>query len=327
MTDKIKNIAGLQHIEQADAIYRIHYPYNLSPVMDKPVTCFMTCESSRILPQHVFGIDHLGNLGSASGITIVTPSNWSKDGLVRCGIHPDLITVIPHGVDATIFSPATPESKNAIKKALHWEDRFVFLNIGSMSSNKGIDILLKAFAIVNSKYPETLLCLKGSNSLYSSSEVLREASHLLNAEEIERVTNNTHYLGSDMPFSSIANLYQAADVYVAPYRAEGFNIPVLEAAACGTPIICTSGGPTDDFTIDSFTMRIESTLVSLDEDTFLEPSLDHLVHLMNKIIEDADFRENAAIYGPLNTFLNFSWEIIVESLIGAITATTPADGI
>ena len=44
------------------------------------------------------------------------------------------------------------------------------------------------------------------------------------------------YTGGTYSCDKMADLYRAADVYAAPYRAEGFNLPVLEAAACGVPV-------------------------------------------------------------------------------------------
>ena len=48
-----------------------------------------------------------------------------------------------------------------------------------------------------------------------------------------------------------------------PYTAEGFNMPCLEAAACGTVVICTQGGPTDHFTRPEFTLQVQSTMQSV----------------------------------------------------------------
>jgi len=84
MTDTIKNIAGLQHIEQADAIYRIHYPYNLSPVMDKPVTCFMTCESYHILPNMSLALIILAILAQRAALRLSPPQTGPKT--VWCGV-------------------------------------------------------------------------------------------------------------------------------------------------------------------------------------------------------------------------------------------------
>ena len=83
----------------------------------------------------------------------------------------------------------------------------------------------------------------------------------------------------------MAHLYNSADVLVSPYKMEvscaqpfvsrrsptlelspqGFNLPVLEAGACGTPVVVTKGGPTDDFTDASWAVRVNSTLHQHDD--------------------------------------------------------------
>ena len=54
-------------------------------------------------------------------------------------------------------------------------------------------------------------------------------------------------ISGHLNLAQLNSLYNAADVYVTPYRAEGFNLPALEAQACGTPVVATRGGATDDF--------------------------------------------------------------------------------
>lgn len=62
-------------------------------------------------------------------------------------------------------------------------------------------------------------------------------------------TNNPPIVYTDetLTDSDLARLYRSADVVLLPYRGEGFCLPALEALACGTPVIVTAGGPTDDF--------------------------------------------------------------------------------
>jgi glycosyltransferase involved in cell wall biosynthesis len=94
---------------------------------------------------------------------------------------------------------------------------------------------------------------------------------------------------------------------------------VLEAAACGIPVICTSGGSTDDFVADAFCRTIDSRRVPCkyhDADGFqLDPSLEHLIALMSAAIEDAAWRTRAAEAGPRHAAAGFTWDAVVSLLV------------
>ncbi|KAJ3024471.1 hypothetical protein HDV00_000914 [Rhizophlyctis rosea] len=61
----------------------------------------------------------------------------------------------------------------------------------------------------------------------------------------------------------MCKLYNAADCYISPYTAEGFNLPVLEALACGIPVVVTKGGPTDDFTCPEVAKYVPAGIYSV----------------------------------------------------------------
>jgi glycosyltransferase involved in cell wall biosynthesis len=115
----------------------------------------------------------------------------------------------------------------------------------------------------------------------------------------------------------MAALYQAADAYVSPYQAEGFNMPVLEAMACGLPVICTKGGPTDEFTHPDFARRIDSTLVAMKEEDKLRlaPDVDHLIALMADVVGNGAFLEQARTAGPAFVATRFTWTHVVDRLL------------
>jgi glycosyltransferase involved in cell wall biosynthesis len=188
-----------------------------------------------------------------------------------------------------------------------------------MTPNKGIDLLLKAFAETSRTFRDARLVLKGFDQLFSSKDRVLAAIKDLPTHDQARVVENCIYLGEPVTNQEIARPYQAADAYVAPYRAEGFNLPELEAAACGIPIICNGDGPTEDFVTDLFCRKIESKYVACkyhDEDAnVLEPNLDHLVNLMNAIIEDATWRKGAAQSGPMHVAAHFTWDSVVSNLV------------
>ena len=179
-------------------------------------------------------------------------------------------------------------------------------------------MLLQAFAVVCQKFPHVRLVLKGLDSLYASEKFLHKNLQMIPYGDRQRVIDRICYFGEPFSFGKMAMLYQAADVYVSPYRAEGFNLPVLEAAACGVPIICTRGGATDDFVTNRFTRGIESRKLSSqlnDQEIWrLEPNLEHLIALMVSAIEDNIWRKQAGEAGPLHVRANYTWDCAVDEL-------------
>lgn len=318
----LRNISAPQVNQPTDITFRIFNPFNFCSSSDGRTYVFITSEYGCIEPSalNLAGYASFKEAHENSDIVLITPSEWSKQGLIQFGAVADRIRVIPHGFDPHIFNILPSEERTTLRKKLGWEDHFVFLQIGAMTGNKSIDLLLKAFAAVVEKYPKARLALKGLDSMYFSSDNLLNASETLTESEAERVFENIVYLGDSMSFVEIAHLYQAADAYVSPYEAEGFNIPVLEAIACGLPVICTRGGATDDFTHPDFTLSIESrpvyvTFESGNIGMGLEPNYDHLVTLMTDLIEQPDFIAHARYAGPQFVANQFTWQHVVDRLI------------
>jgi glycosyltransferase involved in cell wall biosynthesis len=117
----------------------------------------------------------------------------------------------------------------------------------------------------------------------------------------------------------MADLLRAADFYVSPYLAEGFNLPVLEAAACGVPIICTAGGATDDFTEPSFAWRIRSRLAQVlttmaPVGEVMQPDLDHLIFLMRRATNEPDEARRMGAAGAAHVAQNFTWDRVTDRL-------------
>ena len=74
--------------------------------------------------------------------------------------------------------------------------------------------------------------------------------------------------------AQLIELYRSCDVLVHPYRGEGFAMPVLEAMACGLPVIVTAGGPTDEFCPPDAGWRIRSRrCIRSMRPTWIGPSL------------------------------------------------------
>jgi glycosyltransferase involved in cell wall biosynthesis len=96
----------------------------------------------------------------------------------------------------------------------------------------------------------------------------------------------------------------------------------LEAAASGLPIICTTGGATDDFVTDAFARKIHSRKISAwlnaQEIFGLEPSLEHLGELMIAVAQDDAWRKRAAEAAVLHVQSKFTWDHAVDALLRAL---------
>jgi glycosyltransferase involved in cell wall biosynthesis len=302
-----------------DVLWRVAFPYNLQSIGENTYV-FATSECYIVPDCFIVGNQSVFQAIKNSQSTIVTCSNWSLEGFLRSGIPIERTSLVPLGFNPDLCKPLEDECRKQLRSSKHLEDYFVFLNIGAISENKGVDILLKAFACVASQYPQARLFLKGLDNLYSSRSNLDYLLNGLTETEKNLVLPKLIYNGDTLSFADCAQLYQLADAYISSYRAEAFNLPVLEAAACGLPVICTQGGSTDDFTHPNFALTIESQKVfrvtrGIGAHWILEPSCEHLVAQMIEVIENHQFRTQAKQLGPAFVGERFTWSKVTDRLL------------
>ncbi|HSD43267.1 MAG TPA: glycosyltransferase family 4 protein [Burkholderiales bacterium] len=302
-----------------DAVYRIDFPFRLHAGPARRVFVFGTSET-RTFPPGYLAYDEQGSGTGrvADSVEIVAPSGWSRSGFIEAGFEPARVHVVPHGIEPIDYWHPELDEKTAVRKRLKLpDDAFVFLNIGGMTGNKGIAHLLVVFGRHKSRYSQSLLLLKGAEFLYKGQmeERVREAKSMDRAAT-DAALQSVVYVGKDLLPEDLSALYRAADAYVSPYHAEGFNLPVLEAIASGLPVIATAGGPTDDFCRDEFALRIESRLVTHPDGItkHLDPSLDGLLECMAQVVEREELRKSAATAGPEWAATHYSWRAVTERL-------------
>jgi glycosyltransferase involved in cell wall biosynthesis len=167
------------------------------------------------------------------------PTNYVHRIYVESGIDPARIQVIPNGVDTEFFKPGLGPYSILSNKS------FKFLFVGGTIHRKGVDVLLQVYQETFKAQDDVVLVIKdmGTQGLYEGQglgDKIREVQR-------DPDTPSIVYMDMDLTDSEMAQLYNACDCLVHPYRGEGFGLPVLEAMACGLPVIVTAGGATDDF--------------------------------------------------------------------------------
>lgn len=301
--------------EPAVSTLRLAFPFDFRPAASGMTFVFATCET---------GVEP-GQLNpplapaaiDISRVRLITPSGWSRRGFIRWGFPAEAIRVVPHGANARLYAPDR-RRREAARKRLGLSG-VVLLSLGAMTGNKGIDILLRAFARLIRNRPDVKLLLKGADQLYGSQAYVARALQDLAPADRAAVQSRLVYVGGIGSVAEVADLYQAADIYVAPYRAEGFCLPVLEAMASALPVICTSGGPTDEFTSDACAARVASVeRVEPGGGHSLEPDLDALVGHLERAVADADWRRAAGAAGRKRAVDSYSWDDVTQRLLDAI---------
>jgi glycosyltransferase involved in cell wall biosynthesis len=331
----ILNLKYVDHKTRIDIIYRISFPINTSTFVnnvkyqqDNPILVFYTSEF-QMIPDSNFcfgfksekyvGFDYFLEQCKNRRIIPITPSKWSSMALKRHGYDP---LVIPHGVDVTKYY-YTRENKNSFRESYSIPlDAFVYLNIGAATQNKNIKSIIKAFYNLAQLKENVHLVLKGIEGLYSCGDrILGYIKELIGEQVIDRkvwkrIKQRFIYIPDTLDYIEMNNLYNACDCYVSPYIAEGFNMPVLEAIACGLPVIVSKGGPTDDFTNDDFALYPQTVSLKTTTDQYLLVVDDlSLQEKMLYVINNPEFVENVKKVGPLFVKENFTWDKVVEKLL------------
>ncbi len=170
---------------------------------------------------------------------VYVPSEYVRRGYLEAGVPAGIVEVIPNGVDHASFTPDGPRAELEVRAGC------VFLFVGGTIWRKGIDLLLDAWAKAFGPGDDVLLVVKdfGIGSHYRGQTHGDAIHELIARDDVAPLL----YLDREIPADALPALYRAADVLVAPYRGEGFCLPVLEAMACGVPAIHTGIGPTIEF--------------------------------------------------------------------------------
>lgn len=304
-----------------DVTYRIGLPLRFDPAPHGRVFVFGTAELRTITAAGIADGETLLAAQARSDAHVVTPSRWSADGFVASGFPPARVHVVPHGVEPRLFHPPSAEERADARRSVD-PNAFVFLHIGAMTGNKGLTALLTAFARLLPHAPHARLWLKGSDALFSSRALLDEAAAALPSETRRGLEGRIDYVGGALTSRDLARLYFAADAYVSPYRAEAFNLPVLEAMACARPVICTGGGPTDDFADHATAFVLPSRhRVVRDHDQLgreLTPDDDALLAALRAVVDQPAAARARAEAAALRVASAFTWDRVVERLCAVL---------
>lgn len=225
-----------------------------------------------------------GNRVFRKATVIITLSENYKRYLVSGGLPREKIEVIPCGVDTELFNPKV--------SPIDFGDDFesLILYVGRISSQKGLDVLLKAFPEILREHPDTLLAIIG---LCDQPAFWRKILF-----DLRNVKNHVKFFGS-MSQDLLAKYYKTADLLVFPSRYESFGMVPLEASACGTPVVSTFAGAVEDVTKKvAYLVENEKPL--------------HLAKSVNYLLSNDDIRKKMGWQAAELVAKEYSWETALD---------------
>jgi glycosyltransferase involved in cell wall biosynthesis len=155
---------------------------------------------------------------------VVAVSEALRERLIKLGVSGDHVEVLHNGVDLDLFAP---QDRAAARRELRLDaDRPVVLSVGWLVPRKGHDLAIRAVAAM----PDVTLVIVGEGP--DASALQRLAAQLGSRQRVS-------FVGA-MPQERLARLYSAADVLLLASSREGLPNVVLEALACGTPVVATA---------------------------------------------------------------------------------------
>jgi len=160
---------------------------------------------------------------------VVAVSQELRRAVVQLGVPADRVFCIPNGVDCRLFSPTGAHQPG--------KDGWRLLYVGRFIEAKGLRVLLAALAKVRSQGRDVSLTLVGGHPATGTAHPF--------LAQVEALNLSAHVSFADaVPWEDLPQYMAAADLFVLPSFSEGLTTSLVEAMACGLPVVATRcGGP------------------------------------------------------------------------------------
>ena len=251
-------------------------------------------------------------------------SRYVRDCYLEAEVPRDKVHIVTLGVAPDVFRPGL----EPLPLQAGPEIRLLF--VGGTIHRKGIDVLLAAFARAFRPGDGVGLVVKemGAKSFYrgqtAGAEIaaLRERGYAV--DYIDRILSE----------AEMAALYCSCNALVQPFRGEGFGLPIVEAMACGLPVIITGAGPALDYASDKTAYFIPAERRPIADGTvggmetigppwLFEPDGDALGELMRRVVSDREGAKAVGLAASDQIRERFTWARTVEAVERRLWALTP----
>lgn len=244
------------------------------------------------------------------------PSKWQRDCSITQGYDPNKIQVVPEGVDSKTFYPEKVDLLDTYK-----DGRFKFLLLGRWDYRKSTREIIETFLKTFNKEEPVDLVVSIDNPYGEQMDGFKTTEERLNHYSlIDDRIKIIHFPSRE----DYIKYLKTGHVFLSCARSEGWNLPLIEAMACGTPSIYSNCSgqlefaeglglpvnileerPASDFTYARFKM---SELPG----NYYEPDFEHLAQVMRYVYENYNLEKEKALKESEIIREKFSWEKVGE---------------
>ena len=248
------------------------------------------------------------------------PSEFNRRGFLDCGLRRP-VHLVPLGVDVRYFHPGVAAYPNPAGE-------FVFLALFEWGERKEPGLLLRAF---NDEFsagePVRLLC-----------KVINRDPGVRVKEEIRRLELQpaggkiSYLFNLEFPHYQLGALYRSADAFVSVSRGEGWNMPLMEAMACGLPAIATDWGAHQEFVHDgvAYPLRVRKLVPAMAKCPYYagfswaDPDPEHLRYLLRHVYENRDEARARGQAAARQMAAHWTWEAAAQRIVQRLAAIAAA---
>ncbi|MGE3805055.1 MAG: glycosyltransferase family 4 protein [Gemmataceae bacterium] len=226
---------------------------------------------------------------------LIANSRNTRDMIVdKWSVNANKVRVLYPGVDTKAFVPASRDVQ--VRQSLGWGSGPVLLTVGRLQKRKGQDQLIRAVARLRTQFPDLRCAIVGDGEEREPLKAIARELHL-EAQVL--------FMG-EIDDATLQRCYQQCDLFVLANRTigadfEGFGMVLLEAQACGKPVVAGESGGTAE------TMRIPETGLVLPCE---EPDL--LAEKLAELLKDPDRLAGMGAAGRQWTVDHFDWDVLSQ---------------
>jgi len=305
LIESLKKDKNIKLVDKQEADIH-HYPYfdlffnTLNPDAKKPTVVTIHDVIPLIYPRHYpAGLKGMIRFFKQKGTlkriqAIITDSETSKKDIVRfLNVPQEKINVIHLGPNTQFRKVEVGRWKMEIQKKYGVPDKFI-LYVGDVNYNKNTEGLIKAVSLLKTKN----ICLVLVGRAFQGDSI--EAKHTLQLIEELNLKDKVIMPGF-VPDEDLVKIYNLATVYCQPSFYEGFGLPVLEAMACGVPVIAAK----------------TQALIEIAEGKayFFDPKdFQEIANGLDAVLSDTGLRTGLVKDGLVHA-KNFSWEKVTNGTV------------